>query len=65
MKELKYLKIVMPLLDKDMQKFAQHLAAGKITIDLYELESMVNPDKFEFPEENIGAVGVDLNEESI
>jgi hypothetical protein len=61
-KELKYLKIVIPHLDKDMRKLAQFLAAGKITIDLYELESMINPEKFEFPEEEVEMVGVDLNE---
>jgi len=61
-KDLKYLKMILPALDKDMQKKAQTVAAGKLVVDLFTLESLINPDKFDFPKEEIGTVGVEVDE---
>lgn len=43
---------------------AQTLLPESIEIDLWELESLVHPDKFEFPEPNIGQINVE-NESTI
>lgn len=61
MKNFRYLNEILPTLDEDLQKAAQMLTAGKLTVDLFELESMVNPDKFEFPEEEVETVGVEVD----
>jgi len=62
-KELRYLKEVLATLDGKCKKTAQQLIARNLTVDLFKLESLVNPDRFEFPEEEVEMVGVDLNED--
>ena len=62
MRELKYLKMILPILSKDLQKTATSVAAGKLVVDLFIMESMTNPEKFDFPKESIGVVGVEINE---
>jgi hypothetical protein len=61
----KYLKSLLSELitNEGIYKTARNISAGSITIDLYELESLVNPDKFDFDNKSISTIGVDLNEE--
>lgn len=59
--KFEYLKEVSPTLDKDFKKIAQDIMYGTLKINLHELESLVNPDKFEFPDEEIGPIGVKID----
>lgn len=46
--------------DKPALKIAESILADEeLIIDISEMESLVNPDKFEFPNESIGLVGID------
>lgn len=65
MNNFKYLKSLLSELitNEGIYKTARNISAGSITIDLYELESLVNPDKFDFDNKSISTIGVDLNEE--
>lgn len=47
--------------DSETLKLAQSLMTEYIEIDLAELESLVNPDKFDFKKVDVN-VGVDLDE---
>lgn len=44
--------------DEEAIKVAQTILNEKVKVDILELESLVRPDKFEFPEPDIGLVGV-------
>lgn len=50
--------------DLESVKLANQLLSESVNIDLWELESLINPQKFEFPEPNIGQVNIE-NEEDI
>lgn len=50
--------------DPEALKLANSVLGESINIDLWELESLVNPDKFEFPDTDLGMIGVDLDEET-
>ena len=43
---------------------AQTMLPESVDIDLWELESLVHPDKFEFPEPDIGQINVE-NENAV
>jgi len=40
-------------------KIADTILHEKVNIDLWELESLINPNKFEFPKPDVGLVGVE------
>lgn len=61
MKDFKYLKLIFNDLNKDLKKKAEAFAAGKIKINLHELESLINPDKFDFKKEEIETIGVKID----
>lgn len=42
---------------------ANNILKETIMVDIYELRSLVEPDKFEFPKREVGTVGADLNED--
>jgi hypothetical protein len=46
----------------DDKVLAQEAVGSSIEINLSELESLVKPEKFEFPDYEVGVVGVEENE---
>jgi len=52
------------LYDGPIIKEAQLVLKEELDIDLWELQSLVSPSKFEFPEPEIGVIGV-KDEENI
>lgn len=42
-----------------LKKIALTMVSELIKVDLWEMESLTNPDKFEFPETEIGQIGVE------
>jgi hypothetical protein len=49
--------------DEQLNKIASTVLDQSLEIDLLELESLVNPDKFEFLDSDIGLVGVKKDED--
>lgn len=47
--------------NEEIIKIGQENLSGNIEIDLWELESLINPNKFEFPESNVGEIIVENN----
>jgi len=45
--------------DSELKIAAEH-SEQKIMVDIHELESILNPDNFEFPEPDIGRISIDL-----
>lgn len=43
-------------------KLASEILNEAIELDLWEMESLVNSKKFDFPKEDIGLIGVDNDE---
>lgn len=43
-------------------KYAQEMIPESVDIDLWELEAMVRPEKFEFPEPEIGQINVETKD---
>lgn len=46
-----------------ISKFANKYLDEKITLDLHQMESLVNSKKFKFEDQDIGHIGVNLHEE--
>jgi hypothetical protein len=49
-------------IDTEARKIASTILHEQVNIDLWEMESLIRPDKFQFPEPDVGLVGVE-NEE--
>lgn len=61
MKRFKYLKSILSTLSDENKKIAELLVADKLIIDSFELESLINPDKFDFASKKIDTIGVELD----
>lgn len=46
-------------MEKEDHQLAESIYNQSIEIDLHELESLTNPDKFSYPKGNIGVIGVE------
>ena len=46
--------------DSDLTQ-AQNVLSESVDIDLWALEAMVRPEKFDFPEPDIGKIDVEVN----
>lgn len=46
-------------IDEEAIGQAKQVLSDGVDIDLWELESLVRPEKFEFPEPDIGMIGVE------
>ncbi len=59
--DAKFLALISSTLinDKNFIKFASEYIDESIDIDLNELESIVNPNKFLYPKTNIGRIGIE------
>lgn len=50
--------------DQDKQDLAESIYNESIIIDLDEMESLVNADKFEYPKGKIGLIGIENDTDS-
>jgi len=48
--------------DTQLTKVAMDILPDKLTIDLWELDSLVNKDRYEFPDNDVEKVEVELDE---
>lgn len=65
-----YLKKIAVLISKshidiETVNLANDVFSESLMIDFNQLESLINPDKFRFPEPDIGLIEVDQGEEDI
>ena len=61
MKDFKYLKLILSKINLENLRIAKVLTTDKLIIDSFELESLINHNKFNLPAEDIDVIGVELD----